>query len=700
MIRSLKGILTACVIAVISATIFSLTSCNDNPDNAPRLYIDDYFSWAPGHYEDTIEDAFKLNYKKLERMGYKNISQVAGTEGNYVWLKAEFTLPEELKHDDLSMVAPYIHFAEELYLNGYYIDDYGVMGEGPDSPEIQEAGYSAHLFDFPEPFLNQDGVNVIHIKLFALGAASITDGVFIGSRQDGWKTSDNQTFYRTRIYIFFEGGMLICGIFFLMLYLAYKKEKSYLRFAVLNLLTIIFFSNFFMGDLPWTGFHGGIPFIWYFKLAKCVCFFALEVEFALFILDYLKIKPNLYDSIIRFATLIVNTAVVIMAPDYHTLMKLTYPVLVISSYNFISPIVVISIHCRKKSPNYKEARFLGVSLIPLLITIFIDFVLKSFVMDIKHLYFSLFGWMLFIIIIFIYFSVKYSGVSGRLEYLNKKLEFEIQAQTEELVKVNKKLENDQKVSQADMEMAAIVQKKFFHAPEHELDNWDFSVIYQPRSIVSGDLFNFYHDGTVLNGISLFDASGHGVAASLVTMLAENIIQQTYRESLISGASLSDTLGVINQRFIVAKEGIDNYLTGILLSTKDNEDGSCTMTLSNAGHPYPLLYNAKKQDVEEILPDVGSPFSGPVGLRGFDISYSQVESVLHSGDILLLYTDGLTEITNEAQQQFGLQSVIEILKNNGDKSSAEIKELLLKRVETFSAGSTHKDDISIIILKRK
>lgn len=694
-----KCFMTAALLAVIFSLSFFLTACNDNPNNEPRIYIDNNFSWAHGNYEDTIEDAQKLEYKRLERMGYKNISQLAGTHGDYVWVKAEFWIPDELKNDDLSMVVPYLHFAEELYLNGYYIDDYGVMGEGPDSPGIQEAGYSAHLFDFPESFLNQNGVNEIHIKVFSLGAASITDGVFIGTRKDGWIVADNQTFWRTRIYVFFVGGMLICGIFFTMLYIAFKREKCYLQFAILNLLSILFFSNFFMNDLPWIGFHGGVPFIWYFKFAKCVCFFTLEALFSLFIIDYLHIKHNIVDTTLRLLTFIINTSLVIFTPNYYTLMRLTYPVLVIAAYNFISPIVVTAINCRKSSPSSKEARIMMISMIPLLISIFVDFVLKSFAMDIKHLYFSLFGWMAFMIIFFIYFSANYNKIAGRLEYLNRKLEFEIRAQTDKLIDVNKKLENDQKIAQADMEMAALVQKKFFHAPEHGLDHWDFAVTYKPRSIVSGDLFNFYHEDKTLRGISLFDASGHGVAASLVTMLAENIIQQTYRESLVSGVSLADTLSLINQRFIVAKEGIDNYLTGILLSTVDNPDGSCTMTLSNAGHPYPLLYIAKRKIVEEILPDVESPFTGPVGLKEFDITYSQVVSELHSGDVLLLYTDGLTEVTDQSQQQFGLRSVSEILRNNGDKSAAEIMKQLMKRVDTFGKESTHLDDISVIVLKR-
>lgn len=691
--------MTAFSAVMIFLLCFDFVSCNDNSDNEPRIYIDDSFSWAPGKYEDTVEDAQKLEYKKLERMGYKNISRLVGTHGEYVWVKGEFTIPDELKNDDLSMVIPYLHFAEELYLNGYYIDDYGVMGEGPSSPGIQEAGYSAHLFDFPEAFLNQEGTNVIHIKLFALGAASITDGVFIGFRQDGWKTADNQTFWRTRIYVFFVGGMLICGIFFFMLYIAYKREKCYFHYAVLNFLSILFFSNFFMNDLPWIGFHGGAPFIWYFKFAKCVCFLCIEGLFALFIFDYFKIKHNPVDTAIRALTFFVSTGLVIFTPNYYTLMKLTHPVLIIGSYNFISPIVVTVVHCKKTSPVHKEARMMGISLIPLLVSLLIDFILKNYVMDIKLLYFSLFGWMAFMIIFFIYFSASYGGIVGRLDYLNKELESEINAQTDKLVMANEKLENEQRAAQADMEMASIVQKKFFHAPEHELDNWEFSVVYKPCSIVSGDLYNFYHEGKTLNGISLFDASGHGVAASLVTMLAENIIQQTYRESLVSGVSLADTLSLINQRFITAKEGIDNYLTGILLSTRDNSDGSATVTLSNAGHPYPLLYRAGEKSVEEILPEAESPFSGPVGLRESDIAYSQHEAVLVPGDILLLYTDGLTEISNEVQQQFGLHSVIDILRNNGEKSTEEIKKQLLQKIEAFTVRASYKDDISIIILKR-
>ena len=686
------------LITLIILPIFSFVSCTENPDVELRLNIDDNFYWANGTYEDTIDDAQNYEYKKLERMGYKNIMDLVGGEGKYVWLKAEFTLPDGLKNDDLSMVIPYLHFAEELYLNGKYIDDYGTMGVDAADPEIQEAGYNAHLFDFPEDFLNQDGPNVIHIKVFALGSASIVDGVFVTTRRDGWISYDNQNFWRSRIYVFFEGGMFICGLFFIMLFLAFRHEKSYLRFAILNFLSIVFFSNFFINDLPWTGFHGGVPYVWYFKIAKCVCFSIMLAEFNAFTLGYIGIKSPIVDKIIRYGTASVCSLLVICAPDFYTLSKYClWPVLPLSAYNFIVPIAVAAFSLRKEECRPK-AKIMLLAITPLFLCIFADFILKSFVMDIKLPYFSLIGWILFIVIVFIHFSLSYSKIAGRLEYLNEGLEKEIKNQTEKLSAVNQKLEHDKNLSQKDMKMAAIVQSKFFNPPTEPLKKWDFAVCYEPLSIVSGDLYNFFHRDGSLRGVTLFDASGHGVAASLVTMLAEHIIQQVYNEYYDSVDNVADGLRIINKRFIAAKGDIENYLTGLLCTITENDDGSCKVSLANAGHPNPLLYNSEEDEVEELLPSPDMPYTGPIGLRDFEIEYSGQHFEMKKGDILLLYTDGLTDTMSEGVE-FNLSRVMKILKSHSKESAEDIKKHLVKKLDEFMAGNPRTDDISVIILKR-
>ena len=684
---------------VLICSLFLLTSCGKQNDS-PRIYLDNDFYWALTGANSAPEDAEKLKFEHLDNMGYKNLMDLVGIDGKYVWLKAEFELIPELKNDDLSMVIPYLHYADVLYLNGKYIDDYGVMGETPDDPLNQEAGYVAHLFDFPEFYLNQDGKNTILIKVQCLGHATITDGVFIGLRQDGWRTSDIMTFWRSRFYMFFEGMLILCASFFLMLYFLYKPLASLRRFAFLNILTAIFFSIFFITDLPWAGFHGGVPFIWYVKTAKSTCFFAIEFVFSMFICSFIEKKMKSYEVAIQYLSFLICVVCSILAPSYLWLVKKTLILIPISSIGFVYSIVCAVIAARKAEPKIQEkAKVVLYAVSFLLIIMGIDVIIKGAFRNIKMPFISIFGLTGVILIIFVYFCVDYSKMSGRLDYLNQGLEEEIKSQTKRLLNAKESLEHDREMSLKDMRMAAIVQNKFFHAPETALKNWDFAVRYEPLSLVSGDLFNFYHDGENLNGVSLFDASGHGVAASLVTMLAENIIQQTYNEALGSEESVAAILKRINYRFIEAKGEIENYLTGILLSTKENDDGSCTVTMTNAGHPYPLFYSVDEGVVEEMLPTADMPYTGPVGLSGFGVDYSDMSFTMKKGDILFLYTDGITEMPNKEKLDFGIDPIKQIIEKNKDCSAEEIAKRLMERLADYIKDTPRTDDVSVIILKR-
>ena len=680
-------------------SLFTFSSCNDK-EVPPRIYLDDNFYWALTDAQSMPEDAENLKFEHLDNMGYKNLMDLVGIDGKYIWLKADFELIPELKDDDLSMVIPYLHYADILYLNGKYIDDYGVMGDSPDDPVNQEAGYVAHLFDFPELYLNQEGKNTILIKVQCLGHATITDGVFIGLRQDGWRTSDNMTFWRSRFYTYFEGVMLLCGLFFLMLYFIYKQEPSYRRFGILNILTALFFSVFFITDLPWAGFHGGVPFFYYVKFAKSICFFAMAFVFSMFICSFIEKELNPIESAIQYLSFIISTVMVLLAPDYLWLVKKTLLLIPISCCGlFVSIGYAVTSLRRVGGKLQVKIRVIVAALFFLMLVMGVDIIIKGAFRNIKLPFISIFGWTGVVIIFFIYFCLDYSKIANRLEYLNHSLEDEIKLQTKQLTDVNGRLEHDREKSLKDMRMAAIVQKKYFHAPEHPLKNWDFAVRYEPLSLVSGDLYNFYHSDETLNGISLFDASGHGVAASLVTMLAENIIQQTYNELLHNGQTLADCMQLINERFIDAKGEIDNYLTGILLNMKENEDGSCTVTMANAGHPYPLFYNAKEDALEEILPTSDMPYTGPVGLSGMEVEYTEMSFTMNSGDFLFLYTDGITEMQNREKLDFGIESIMAILEKCRTDGAEDIAKKLMKGLESFIKDTPRIDDVSVIILKR-
>jgi len=679
--------------------LFLLISCNEE-EKSPRIYLDDKFYWTLTDADSLPEDAAGLSFEHLDVMGYKNLMDLVGMDGKYIWLKAEFELIPELQNDDLSMVIPYLHYSDILYLNGKYIDDYGVMGKTPDDPDNQEAGYIAHLFDFPELYINQTGLNTILIKVQCLGNATITDGVFVCLRQDGWRTSDNMTFWRSRFYYFFEGVMLLCGLFFILLYLIYKNEVCYRRFGILNILTALFFSIFFITDLPWTGFHGGIPFFYYVKFAKSICFFAMVFIFSMFICSFLERKLKPLEVALQYLSFLICLVFVLIAPDYLWLVKKTLPLICLSCFGLLISIGYAVSAVRKAEARIQvRARVILGSIIFLVIVMGVDIIIKGLFRNIKMPFISIFGWIGVIIIFFVYFLIGYSRMAKRLEYLNQGLENEIKLQTKQLTEINGRLEDDKEKSLKDMRMAAIVQKKYFHAPTEALDNWDFAVRYEPLSVVSGDFYNFYNKGKCLEGISLFESSGHGVAASLVTMLAENIIQKNYNEMLENGENVTSCLKSINNRFIEAKCEIENYLTGILLKMKENKDGSCTVYMANAGHPYPLFYNAKKNLVEEMLPANDVQYSGPVGLNEINTDYPEMNFIMDKGDILILYTDGITEMQNRDCMGFGVEPIKKLLLKNKDNKAEEIVRKLMEDMESFIKDTPRVDDLSVIILKR-
>lgn len=684
-------------VSIISILLSVLSSCAGKKDN-PRLYLTDFY-WAMTTEESDVSQADNLTYKKLEKLEYKNIRKEIGTEGNYVWVKTTFKLPDELKGDDLSMLVPYIHFAEELYLNGHYIDDYGQMEGGAESPKIQEAGFMAHLFDFPEDFLNQDGENTVHIKIFTLGCGSICGDIFVGLRQDAWSTSDKITFWRSRIYVFLEGIMLCVSLFFFMIFFAYKKERIYIYFSLLNLLSFIFFSTLFAGDLPWVGFHGGINYFWFFKLAKCATFFGLEYLFSLFIFDYLQLKHNLAERILRGMYLFGAVILCITAKNYHDLLNISHFIIWPTVIDIQIAIGLIIRHLGK-SPKRERARLLLFTLSPFLITVNADFIIKTFLNNIEVPYVSMYGWIGTVIIFFLTFSFDYQKISSRLEYLNTELKNEVGEQTRQLQEANNRLEHEMQIASEDMHMAAIVQQKFFYIPKEEFNNWDYAVCYEPLAQVSGDLFNFFYDDQALNGISLFDASGHGVAASLITMLSENIIRKIYVDQAKQNVPLGQILTNINTNLIDAKGKVDNFLTGILLSFKDNDEKSSTVSIANAGHPRPFIYKSSEDMVMELQPPSDDYTFGPIGIGGLEDDYRAFDITMESGDILILYTDGLTETMNAQREDFGKSSVQALLQRNHERSARDILDIILQKLNEHSAGTPRSDDLTTIIIKRK
>ena len=331
-----------------------------------------------------------------------------------------------------------------------------------------------------------------------------------------------------------------------------------------------------------------------------------------------------------------------------------------------------------------------------------------FIHSILHLdntpYITLFGWQGVILAFIFILSIRYNEIFKRVEYLNSNLEKEIEERTHRLPESNDKLEAERRQVQADMNFAIHVQEAFFKQPDFKMNGWELVMKTQPASGISGDMFDVYHIGNVLEGISLFDVSGHGIAAGLVTMLCKNIIAQDFRDGLYSGETHEDLGTVmenINRSVITAKGDIENYLTGILLRLDNSPEGEpCHAELTNAGSPVPLLYVKKEQKCVEIKTHNPSSQYGMVGIRGLDVSFPPQQFDIAPEDALVLYTDGITEAENSAHEQFGKERLAKAIVAAGSVSASARLNFILNELKTFTDGVPFADDITLIVLQRK
>lgn len=162
----------------------------------------------------------------------------------------------------------------------------------------------------------------------------------------------------------------------------------------------------------------------------------------------------------------------------------------------------------------------------------------------------------------------------------------------ELSTANNRLVNEQHLTEIEMNLANEIQSAIFPRKVPEISDWDIAFVTKPYGAVSGDFYDFYSKGDSLKGVSLFDVSGHGVAAALITILAKPVIYTYFNNS--GSSDLGDVLEYANSDLFDQLEEVNLYITGLLLRMKDNN-----VEYVNAGHPDILWYQQSEKKVSVI-----------------------------------------------------------------------------------------------------
>jgi sigma-B regulation protein RsbU (phosphoserine phosphatase) len=275
----------------------------------------------------------------------------------------------------------------------------------------------------------------------------------------------------------------------------------------------------------------------------------------------------------------------------------------------------------------------------------------------------------------------------------KRVEAELRKRTEELEAVNRELAATNARLKRDLQAAARVQQALLPAALPDTAPVRLAWAFRPCDELAGDLLNIFRLDDRRVGLYLLDVSGHGVAASLLSVAVSHFLTPHGDNSLLKLpaqggtparlARPSEVAQRLNAQFSTNRsEQFFTLFYGFLDLT------SYTLTYSNAGHPGPVIL------AEGAVPSVLQSSGFPVGILE-QAEYEDAEVRLRPGDRFWLYSDGLQEAMNAAGEQFGKgRLVTELHAASGDTLSDAVRKVL-QTVENWAGETGPQDDISLV-----
>jgi sigma-B regulation protein RsbU (phosphoserine phosphatase) len=217
--------------------------------------------------------------------------------------------------------------------------------------------------------------------------------------------------------------------------------------------------------------------------------------------------------------------------------------------------------------------------------------------------------------------------------------------------------------------------------------WQCTVFYQAARQVGGDFYDFFDlpGKPARMGIVIADVVGKGVPAALLMAASGTIIRATALAERSPAAVLMQANELLRQS---SRSGL--FLTGLYAELHSN---SGRLIYANAGHNWPLWYQSATGRIQ-MLADHGTV------LGAFDqIDLEDCEIELAHNDLLVLYTDGVTEAMDEVHQLFGEERLRAAVAANATGSAQQVLDAIVAAVRTFTGGIPQSDDITLSVLKR-
>lgn len=242
------------------------------------------------------------------------------------------------------------------------------------------------------------------------------------------------------------------------------------------------------------------------------------------------------------------------------------------------------------------------------------------------------------------------------------------------------------IAQSEIKIAQRIQASLSPSAPIKSAHFEVTGYCLPADQVGGDYFDYFYRNENRLDMIIADVSGHSVGPALFMVETRSAIR-TQASGL---GTPSETLSILNNFLFEDLDRSDYFITLFYLQYDITTQ---QLSFSNAGHPPPLLLSSFQTECRELDAE------GLILGVNKNVVFEERTAMLSQGDLILLYTDGLTEAENPEGEFFGQQRVSEILVRHAHKSPQAIIEALLEQLKQFRRSASFNDDITLMVFKR-
>ena len=242
----------------------------------------------------------------------------------------------------------------------------------------------------------------------------------------------------------------------------------------------------------------------------------------------------------------------------------------------------------------------------------------------------------------------------------------------------------------ELHLARQVQSSLLLHTMPQLAGWDFAARWLPAREVAGDYYDFITPASPAGAASalaivIADVTDKGMPAALFMAFTRTVVRVTVDRAALPAD------GITYANRLICAENTGGLFVSLFYGLLNPQTGA--LTYVNAGHNAPLLHRHSDRTVT-TLPGTGMP----LGIDA-NLVYTQRTIDMATGDVLLLYTDGVTDALNERQEEFGRQRLEQVVRDHPDASAIDIAGALERALKTFTGDVPPFDDVTEVVVKR-